>query len=425
MSSVESIQTVLGLTGSFGSGCSTLAKVLHDKQKFEVMSLSKFVKEEWLKNHPGKNVDEALREELQDIGDYLRANKGPQVLAEMAYIDAKNNGKLNQNLVFDSIRNTSEVDFLRKNFHNFFLIAVDCPEKDRWSRSQKRYLGNYLEFLKDEGRDRNEEGLHGQQVSLCVDDADFLISNENDAMLRTRAGWEERLNEKFTQYIDIVRGEVRNPSDQEIYMSMAYTASLMSHCFKRQVGAVIVDKMGKVVSIGYNDNPTPLSSCVSAFYGCFRDGYIDEVMKSLKYCPNCGEKLENFRPPYLCTKCKENLQRQVLPDRALGRCSALHAEERAIIDAGRHNLLGCTIFVTAFPCFTCAQKILDTGINTVWYAESYPDVDGLRAFQKAGEDKIKLEKFQGVKARAYFRLFPQWRSFTEKYMLERRMRQWK
>ncbi len=110
----------------------------------------------------------------------------------------------------------------------------------------------------------------------------------------------------------------------------------------------------------------------------------------------------------------------IVRDRALGRCSALHAEERAIISAGGRNLKNCTIYVTTFPCFTCAHKILDVGIKTIWYVEPYPDIDSLNVFERA--NTVTLQKFEGVKARAYFRLFPQWRIQEENRMLAKRIR---
>jgi deoxycytidylate deaminase len=422
MSSFEPKQIVLGLTGPFGSGCSTLAEVLKDKHGYTLYGLSDFVKKAWIDKNPGKKIEDALREELQAIGDDIRREKGFQALAEMAYSAAENDKKLEAKLVFDSIRNTAEIEFLRKRFPNFYLIALDCPQNNRWARVQERYKGNYLTFLNDDSRDKNEESLpYGQQVALCVDDADILIRNDTDDMIRSKSAWKERLDEKIRNYINIFEGQLQLPNEQETYMSMAYSASLMSHCFKRQVGAVIVDPMGKVVSIGYNDNPAPLKTCIDGFFGCFRDAYMDELMKVLKFCPECGKALVDFKYPYECPSCKKNICRLIIRDRALGRCSALHAEERAIIDSGRQNLINCTLYVTAFPCFTCSQKILDVGINTIWYAESYPDADGLRAFEKAGT--VSLQKFEGVKARAYFRLFPQWRSQQEALMLNRRLKQ--
>ena len=422
MSEEEPKQIVLGLTGPFGSGCSTLAKVLKEDCNFETFCLSDYVREKWHDENPDKDIKDAPREELQAVGNKLRREKRYAVLAEMAYNKAKEEKKLDSmRLVFDSIRNTSEVAFFRKMFSDFFLIAVDCIEPHRWMRVQEGYGRNYQIFKDDDRRDKNEEGIpHGQQVALCVDDADVLIRNDNDPMLRTNFAFEGRLKEKVGPYIQLFDGQLELPTEQETYMSMAYCASLMSQCFKRQVGAVIVDERGRVISVGYNDNPPPLKPCTEEFFACHKEIYIEELMSGVKFCPICGNKLEDFKYPYECSSCKKNIYRVIVRDRALSRCSALHAEERAIINVGGRNLEGCTLYVTTFPCFNCAHKILDVGIKTIWYVESYPDEDSLRVFERA--NTVTLQKFEGVKARAYFRLFPQWRIQEENRMLAKRTR---
>lgn len=422
MSQEERKQIVLGLTGPFGSGCTTLAKVLKQDYKFEIFCLSDSVRDTWHTQNRDKDVKDAPREELQAVGNQLRSEKGHAILADMSYKKAQKEKKLtSERLAFDSIRNTAEVEYLRKMFPDFFLIAVDCVEPDRWMRVQESYGRNYQIFMEDDRRDKNEEGIpHGQQVALCVDDADVLIRNDNDPMVRTKIAWEQRLSEKIGSFIKLFEGELNLPTEQETYMSIAYCASLMSQCFKRQVGAVIIDEMGRVVSVGYNDNPPPLKPCNEEFFGCFREMYIDELMGELKYCPECGNPLKDFKYPYECNNCKRNIYRMVVRDRALNRCSALHAEERAIINVGARNLKDCTLYVTTFPCFNCAQKILDAGIKTIWYVESYPDVDSLQIFERA--KTVSLQKFEGVKARAYFRLFPQWRIQEENRMRTKRTR---
>lgn len=148
-------------------------------------------------------------------------------------------------------------------------------------------------------------------------------------------------------------------------------------------------------------------------------------MGTFKKCPECNRKLKVLTYPYKCPHCKENLYKKYVRDRALGKCTALHAEEKAIINAGSKNLKGCTLYVTTFPCFTCAQKILDVGIRTIYYVESYPDIDSISLLQSAtysdGTRAVNLQKFEGVKARAYFRLFGTWRREMEQEMLERRI----
>jgi len=413
-------QTVLGLTGPFGSGCTTVADVLKRDYGFVVYSLSYFVKEKWKEENPGKEISEASRRELQEIGNRLRDKEGHDTLAQKAYNKANEERRLDEKrLVFDSIRNTAEIEYLRKSFHHFYLIAVDCVEGDRWGRVQDFYAGVYQSFRADDRRDKNEECIpYGQQVALCVDESDALIRNDTDPMVTTKIAWMEKISDKMKDFISLFEGKLRSPTEHETYMSMAYSASLMSQCFKRQVGAIIVDSKSKVVSVGYNENPPPLKPCHKEFGDCFREMHIDGLMKDLLFCPNCGEKIQGLKYPYGCPRCQENLYQMVVRDRALSRCSALHAEERAIVNAGASNLAGCTLYVTTFPCFSCAHKILDVGIRTIWYVESYPDVDSLNMFVRAGT--VGLQKFEGIKARAYFQLFGQWRREEEKGMLSKR-----
>lgn len=425
MSQESPTQTVLGLTGPFGSGCSTLAKVLERDFNFHTVCLSDFVKKKWAEENNKENAANAPREELQTTGNNMRFNDGNDILAKKTYKQLVDKGTFeSKKLLFDSIRNTSEIEFFRKKFPNFFLIAVDCVQQDRWKRVQEKYNGKFEKFSENDKRDKNEEGVsYGQQVALCVDDADVLIRNDNDRMVRTPIAWEQRLKDKINYYLELFEKCQGRPTEMESNMSIAYCASLMSRCFKRQVGAVIVDEKNRVVSVGYNENPPPLEPCNKEFFDCYREMYVDELMLSLRYCPNCGEKLSDFKYPYYCKKCNHNVYRMVVRDRALSRCSALHAEERSIINANEKGLDNCTMYVTTFPCFNCARKIVEVGISTIVYSESYPDTDSIEMFERASQkgQKINLIPFEGVKARAYFRLFSQWRLNEEERMRKLRV----
>ena len=90
--------------------------------------------------------------------------------------------------------------------------------------------------------------------------------------------------------------------------------------------------------------------------------------------------------------------------------TALHAEEKAILTAGSRNIEGCTIYTTTFPCFTCSQKIVFSKIKNVVYVEPYPDQDSIALLKEAD---IKVNKFEGVKAKAYFRVFGPWQRKKE------------
>lgn len=416
---------IVGLTGSFGSGCTTLCKSL-EKMGFKSFSLSNIVKKIWEEQNPGKTVDkDAKRSELQDVGNEIRRTKGYSYLAETAISDAveKTSGEIP--LVFDSIRHTDEVEQFRNTFADFFLIAVDCPVRDRWERVKQSYyrLGLTEEhFQEDDTRDKNEAGVpYGQQVEACVDEADILIDNEKkfDRIIVV-----EKLRGKIQPYIDLISGKVlRNPRTLESYMSMAYTASLMSQCIKRQVGAVIIDeRYNAVLGVGYNENPEPRQPCIDEYTDCYKDIYKDRYFEKLKtaglQCPNpkCQKSLKDLKFPYRC-ECGWDLDKYFIPDRALSQCTALHAEERAIMSSGGRDLEGSTLYSTTFPCSRCANKIIRSKIGRIVYATPYPDGYAVEALIDA---KIPTYRFEGVKARAYFRLFGHWRKKKEDEIWKRK-----
>lgn len=58
---------------------------------------------------------------------------------------------------------------------------------------------------------------------------------------------------------------------------------------------------------------------------------------------------------------------EVLEDRGKKLKWIFHAEQNAILNAARLGIspLGCTLYVTRFPCFSCCQAIVQSGIVRV------------------------------------------------------------
>jgi deoxycytidylate deaminase len=417
----------LGLTGPFGSGCTTIMNQVLEKDPyfFKCFSLSNFVKQTWLDRNPGKDITNTPRKELQDIGDELRQNGKESVLAEYVVNKAKETTGPKDSIVFDSIRNVAEVDYLRRSYHDFYLIGVCCSESNRWERVKSDYEKQTLQlknFKEDEQRDQNEEGRSsGQQVALCMYEADILIVNDNLPMVNQTAAV-HTLKEKLGGYIDIFNGKLRSPTEFESYMSIAYDASLMSRCHKRQVGAVLVHSSGAIISVGWNANPKPMKSCVDEFGDCYRVLRVEEQLNSMKSCPLCFKAFDiELRYPYACPHCGQDVYKGLFRDRALSKCTALHAEEMAILNAGQRTLDGYTLYTTTFPCFTCAQKIIYAGIKQIIYVESYPDLDSIELFNKVEKTgEVKLHKFEGIKARAYHRSFGSWRKAVEDSIIQKK-----
>lgn len=137
--------------------------------------------------------------------------------------------------------------------------------------------------------------------------------------------------------------ELLRPSWDTYFMLLASLASLRSNCMKRRVGAVLVrDK--RVVSTGYNGTPRGVRNCGEG--GCGRcnshgDGWGEEGP------PEEGEasRADRVTAPRRQVPNREGSQAQALPSlsrvgEALDECLCLHAEENALLEAGRERVSG-------------------------------------------------------------------------------------
>ena len=120
------------------------------------------------------------------------------------------------------------------------------------------------------------------------------------------------------------------------YLRMADQWGQLSHCKRKQVGALIV-KDSMIISDGYNGTPTGFDNCCE-----------DESGKTNWY--------------------------------------VLHAEANAIMKVAKstNNSDGATLYITLSPCRECSKLILQSGIKRVVYLKSYKDNSGLEFLEKAG-----------------------------------------
>ena len=129
------------------------------------------------------------------------------------------------------------------------------------------------------------------------------------------------------------------------YLKMALEWAKLSHCKRRQVGALIVkDKM--IISDGYNGTPTGFE--------------------------NICEDDENYTKWYV-----------------------LHAEANAImkVSASTQSSKGATLYITLSPCKECSKLIFQSGINRVVYYNEYKDRLGLDFLKKSGIEITYIEDF--------------------------------
>ena len=140
------------------------------------------------------------------------------------------------------------------------------------------------------------------------------------------------------------------PKLLDAYMKTAETFAECSTAIRLHVGAIVV-KEDRIISIGYNGMPSGWDNNCEDYHGLDLKGN-----------------------PTLVTK----------PE-------VLHAETNAIAKLAKSNEsgLGASMFVTHAPCLDCAKLVYQSGINTVYYRNSYRDENGIQFLEKAG---VTIEK---------------------------------
>jgi dCMP deaminase len=126
------------------------------------------------------------------------------------------------------------------------------------------------------------------------------------------------------------------------YLRMALEWGKLSHCKRKQVGALIVkDRM--IISDGFNGTPSGFDNC-------------------------CEDK------------------------EGLTKWEVLHAEANAILKvaSSTQSAKGSTLYITLSPCTQCSKLIHQAGINRVVYANAYRDISGLEFLEKAGVTTMHL-----------------------------------
>lgn len=128
------------------------------------------------------------------------------------------------------------------------------------------------------------------------------------------------------------------------YLRMAAEWGSLSHCTRKQVGALIV-RNGMIISDGYNGTPS---------------GF-----------PNACED-----------------------DAGSTHWYVLHAEANAITKVARSNnsAENGTLYITLSPCKDCAKMILQAGIKRVVFSVAYKDLSGVDFLQQSGIEVVQIEQ---------------------------------
>jgi dephospho-CoA kinase len=163
---------VIGLTGPNASGKGEAVDYLKSKG-FKSISLSDILREE--ARHRGIEIS---RENLIKLGNEMRKEKGPSILADIAIKSI--GGK--DNYIIDSIRNPDEIRAIRK-IKGFRLIGIDAPVEIRFKRCCNRNRPGDSktldEFIEKEKKENILEQAN-QQLKNCIKLADKIIINDSN-----------------------------------------------------------------------------------------------------------------------------------------------------------------------------------------------------------------------------------------------------
>ncbi len=422
-------ELVIGLCGPAGAGTSSIASEISnifENNDYEVapISISKLIKE-----HPLTTATEGIPD-LQKAGNDIRKENGNYHLAELAIKeisikrdiedqDAYTTKKSRRHItIIESLKNPEEVQLLKLVYGSmFYLVGVLCHEEKRIVRLTEK-IGDRTTALKIIEKDEKEKDDYGQQTSKSLKLADYFVRNESSHPKYTIPSLE-----RFISLI--LRENNTTPTFHEFGMYLAESASRLSGCMSRQVGAAILSEEGDIVTVGRNDAPAKGGGlycekhedeanqrCMNINGGvCKNDQGKEDIYKTIKdildkNIPNPKDKAVET----ILKDIKENTEIKNL----LEYSRAVHAEMDAITTAARNGLSvkGATLYTSTFPCHHCARHIVSSGIVEVIYIEPYEKSlakklhsDAIDTSDQHSDQKVPFRHFQGVAPKNFLELF--------------------
>lgn len=163
------------------------------------------------------------------------------------------------------------------------------------------------------------------------------------------------------------------------YMKTAEVFAELSHARRLHVGAIVV-KDDRIISIGYNGMPAGWdNNCEDKDYmNSDAGGWLnpDEIEQRWPFEELHGEFQDMSIRYALKTK----------PE-------VLHAETNAIAKLAKstESGQGASMFITHAPCLDCAKLIYQSGINSVFYRDSYRSDAGVEFLKKSNISVTKVD----------------------------------
>ncbi|MCX2864299.1 anti-phage dCTP deaminase [Paucibacter sp. PLA-PC-4] len=463
---VESLtpELVIALCGPIGSPLHETATQIENtlrefNYKTETVRLSNLIRLNAKKVSKTIDTSSKFREikALIEIGDQLRDQYGSDVLAKLAIAkigaDRKksygafedvaaegakpNDQKIrNQRIchVIDSIKNKAELDLLRLIYGDaLFAVGVFSPLElrkinlERPGKLSKDEIGLLIDT------DSGEEFAHGQSVRDTFPRCDFFLRVDHAVVGPSEPRAVGQLNERIRRFFDLIfRTAVVTPSAEESAMYAAASAARNSACMSRQVGAAVTSSTGELLAVGWNDVP----QSGGGLYGMkpIAARIVQQAQAEDQRCfAQTGRKCRNDEEKsaiadkvveslisggVLSSESKETAIKAILADTRVKDLiefsRAVHAEMHAILGASRvagDRVVGGSIYVTTYPCHSCARHLVAAGIAEVHYIEPYRKSLATRLHEDAltestdAQGKVQVRQYDGIAPRRFIEMF--------------------
>lgn len=440
-------ELVIALCGPMGTPLHAVAQVfqkLLQEQDFRYTKVEIIRLSQQIRDKAGLGPD-ATTEELIEAGNALRMDRGPAVLAQMAIQQitlsraALKASRLQGQAdifqepagavtpayserhchIIDSVKNVEELRLLRSVYGDMLhVVGVYAPIEQRIQQLGKRNKPEMIQRLID--RDSGEEMQHGQRVRDTFPMSDFF--------LRADTNTHSQLEAHVRRFLDLMLGvRIVTPTNAERAMYAAYSAARNSACLSRQVGAAITDENGHILATGWNDVP-------KAFGGLYQS---DDPSSSPDNDHRCWNKDDG--------KCFNDEEKSLMAEAIVGRLitakvihepdrskaeiavkqdsqlksliefsRAVHAEMHALLNAGRTHgsqIMNGKLFVTTYPCHSCARHLVAAGIKEVFFVEPYRKSLATKLHPdsitetETDHTKVRVVPFDGVAPSRFLRVF--------------------
>ena len=147
------------------------------------------------------------------------------------------------------------------------------------------------------------------------------------------------------------------PSLDQTFIEVAKILALRGTCMKMQVGCVMTDIKGRVLSTGWNG-----------------------VHSGAKHCNEFRFEFKDW--PNACNDGKPFLAGSDL-------CEAVHAEQNALLQCKDPDKIH-TVYTTVSPCMRCVKELMNTSAQRIVFYVNYGQPQAEELWRRYGRDWIKI-----------------------------------